>query len=194
MSAGRVPGQPLGRQGEAAAARELRVTPSFVSKSVARLETQLKARLLNRSARGVSLSDAALRLLPHIEEVVERAARLGQRAPEGERQLTIAAASYLIVAALTVLVGATAPSVLLRRLRPADRLADPVTFAVTSLWSLLAVTLLSAGIGFWLEIPGTRVRAVFLGLMSGNYPVNVALPFSVLASGPWWWSQRTTRS
>ena len=41
------------------AARQLDVTPSQVSKAVARLEGYLKVRLIERSGRGIILTDAA---------------------------------------------------------------------------------------------------------------------------------------
>src|SRR5438034_300539 len=52
------------------AARELKVTPSQVSKAVDRLEGALGQALLLRSGRGVRLSEAALRMVPHIEDIV----------------------------------------------------------------------------------------------------------------------------
>jgi DNA-binding transcriptional LysR family regulator len=143
-----------------AAARELRVTPSFVSKSVVRLEGQLKVRLLNRSARGVSLSDAALRLLPHIEEVVERAARLGQRSPDSERQLTIAAASYLIAAFLPALAEAL-PKERLRGLE----LPPPLirAFGAENIFDL-ALTLGPANLpGAWSSVPIGEIRKALYG-------------------------------
>jgi DNA-binding transcriptional LysR family regulator len=47
----------------ARAAEELRVTPTAVSKSIAQLEALLGARLLNRTTRSVSLTDAGKQLL-----------------------------------------------------------------------------------------------------------------------------------
>lgn len=47
----------------ARAAEELRVTPTAVSKTVAQLEAQLGVRLLNRTTRSVSLTEAGSRLL-----------------------------------------------------------------------------------------------------------------------------------
>lgn len=98
-----------------AAARELRVTASHVSKAVARLEGQLGRRLLVRSSRGVSLSDDGRRLLPELEDVSARLRRL--KRPGGERalELTVAAASYLIVAGLPRLAAA-APGLRVRGL------------------------------------------------------------------------------
>jgi DNA-binding transcriptional LysR family regulator len=47
----------------ARAAEELRVTPTAVSKTIAQLEEQLGVRLLNRTTRSVSLTEAGSRLL-----------------------------------------------------------------------------------------------------------------------------------
>jgi DNA-binding transcriptional LysR family regulator len=52
-----------------AAARQLQVTPSQVSKAVARLESFVGARLLSRGPRGVTVSMAGLRTIPMLEEV-----------------------------------------------------------------------------------------------------------------------------
>ncbi len=52
-----------------AAARQLQVTPSQVSKAVARMEAFVGAQLLTRSARGVSVSLAGLRAIPMLEEI-----------------------------------------------------------------------------------------------------------------------------
>jgi DNA-binding transcriptional LysR family regulator len=77
-----------------AAARELRVTPSQVSKSMARLENHLGVNLLVRGSHRVVLSDAAVRLLPDMEDLVERLRRI-QRGEAPVRYITIAAPSYL---------------------------------------------------------------------------------------------------
>jgi DNA-binding transcriptional LysR family regulator len=62
--------------GFSAAARELRMTPSAISKLVARLETRLGARLVNRSTRGLQFTsegrlfyDRSIRLLADLDEV-----------------------------------------------------------------------------------------------------------------------------
>jgi DNA-binding transcriptional LysR family regulator len=77
------------------AARELKVTPSQVSKAVARLEALLQLRLLSRSSRGVALSEAGLRVVPHVEAAVARLRLIG-RARAQAPELTVAAPSYLI--------------------------------------------------------------------------------------------------
>src|ERR1700730_4056046 len=63
------------------AARELRVTPSQVSKAVSRLEGHYGVRLLSRSARGVVPTPAARRMLPRIANAVEEL-----RATKGGRE------------------------------------------------------------------------------------------------------------
>lgn len=69
--------------GFSAAARALRMTPSAVSKLIARLEARLGARLINRSTRklqltpeGASFYDSAVRILADLEEA-ERGAAAG---------------------------------------------------------------------------------------------------------------------
>lgn len=78
-----------------AAARELDVQPSQVSKAVGRLEVQLGVSLLVRSQRGVTLSDAGNRLLPQLTELVQRVQELDRR--DGvDTAIAIAAPSYII--------------------------------------------------------------------------------------------------
>jgi DNA-binding transcriptional LysR family regulator len=78
------------------AARELEVTPSQISKSVVRLERHLRLKLLVRNARGVGVSDAGLRILPHLEEIVSRLLSLPAGLHDDRPELTIAAPSYLL--------------------------------------------------------------------------------------------------
>lgn len=80
----------------AAAAREVGVTTSQVSKAVSRLERQLEAKLLTRTSKGVGLTDAATRLLPQLERVLSSVdeLRVSVDGPT-ERVLTMAAPSYL---------------------------------------------------------------------------------------------------
>src|SRR5438477_12563087 len=77
------------------AARELNVTPSQVTKAVARIEAQLNVTLLTRTSRGVALSDDGLRIAPDLEDVVERLRLLPRRKHSPERELTVAGPSYL---------------------------------------------------------------------------------------------------
>jgi DNA-binding transcriptional LysR family regulator len=78
-----------------AAARELSVTPSQVSKAIARLEHTLRLQLLTRGSRGVCLSEAGLRVLPHVEAAVARLLAVGSTNAEAT-ELTVAAPSYLL--------------------------------------------------------------------------------------------------
>jgi DNA-binding transcriptional LysR family regulator len=78
------------------AAREQGVTPSQVSKAIARLESILHVRLFSRGARGVALSDQARAVLPYIESAVASLELLERREKTSPTALTVAAPSYLI--------------------------------------------------------------------------------------------------
>ena len=78
------------------AARELRVTPSQVSKAITRLESALRVQLLSRSSRGVALSETGRRVLPHVETAVARLLLIGRAEAEALPELTVAAPSYLL--------------------------------------------------------------------------------------------------
>jgi DNA-binding transcriptional LysR family regulator len=89
------------------AARDLRVTPSQVSKAVARLERHLKRPLLSRKARGVSASDEGQKIVPRLEEIIEKVQSLAEVSVVApEMKLTVAAPSYLCAAYLPVVVAA----------------------------------------------------------------------------------------
>lgn len=64
-----------------AAARQLQVTPSQVSKAVTRLEDYVGVQLLARGARGVAVSMAGLRVIPKLEEIA-RGVRDLKRQPQ----------------------------------------------------------------------------------------------------------------
>jgi DNA-binding transcriptional LysR family regulator len=84
------------------AARELRVTPSQVSKAMVRLERHFGMRLLSRGARGVAPTAAGRQVLPRIANAVEELrATSGVREHQGATmELTLAAPSYLITQVL----------------------------------------------------------------------------------------------
>lgn len=103
------------------AARELDVTPSQVSKAVQRLERQLRTPLLARSSRGVAVSEGAVRLVPHLEEMVSQLQFLERPRAENSRELAIAAPSYLAAFFLPVLAAAQ-PGIRLRSLQLAPAL------------------------------------------------------------------------
>lgn len=73
----------------------MRVTTSHLSKSVSRLEEQIATSLLVRTSKGVTLSSAAQRLLPHFQGVVTQARALRETVDQQE-QLTIAAPLFLL--------------------------------------------------------------------------------------------------
>jgi DNA-binding transcriptional LysR family regulator len=81
------------------AARELAVTPSQVSKAITRLEHTLRLHLLTRGSRGVSLSEAGLRVLPHVEAAVARLLAIGNTNAEAT-ELKVAGPSYLLASFL----------------------------------------------------------------------------------------------
>ena len=77
------------------AARELKVTPSQVSKAVTRLEAQFQATLLARGPRGVEVSEGGMRIAAELSDVVVHLGKIGhhdQELPE----LTIAAAAFMV--------------------------------------------------------------------------------------------------
>jgi DNA-binding transcriptional LysR family regulator len=78
-----------------AAARELRVTTSQVSKSIARLEELMGVTLLSRSPHGVALLDAGLRAVPTFEQMVALTRQLAPGATLERRVLALAAPSWL---------------------------------------------------------------------------------------------------
>ncbi len=77
------------------AARELRVTPSQVSKSISRLEELMGATLLSRSPHGVALLDTGLRIVPHFEQMLALTRQLAPGATLERRVLALAAPSWL---------------------------------------------------------------------------------------------------
>lgn len=85
------------------AARQLRVTPSQVSKAVARLEDFVGEQLLARGPRGVSVSMAGLRAIPMLEELARGVRGLKSHAPETTPLVRFAASPSLLAAAAGVL-------------------------------------------------------------------------------------------
>jgi DNA-binding transcriptional LysR family regulator len=90
-------------------------TTSQVSKAVARLERELGVKLLLRGARGVRLSDGGQRVLPLLEEAVDKLRRINRDDEQTMTELTVAAASYLNSAFLPAIAG-SAPSMRVRGL------------------------------------------------------------------------------
>jgi DNA-binding transcriptional LysR family regulator len=83
-----------------AAARELRVTPSKLSKVVARLERQFGRSLLSRTAQGVRLNQEGHAFATEVHTIVTRLHTL-QRSPLPEAPpMGVGAPSYLLAAAL----------------------------------------------------------------------------------------------
>ncbi len=103
------------------AARELGVTPSQVSKAVTRLELVWNVRVLSRSSRGVTLTEAGHRARRHVEEAIAHLRSIGDELYA--TRLTIAGPSSLIEALLPTIAihtpeiqvrGLVLPSQLLR--------------------------------------------------------------------------------
>jgi DNA-binding transcriptional LysR family regulator len=88
------------------AARDLRVTPSQVSKAVVRLEACLKKKLLLRQGRGIALSAAGRAIVPIMDELVEKARTLQEPERTRDTLITVAAPSYLCAAYLPAIVRA----------------------------------------------------------------------------------------
>lgn len=92
-----------------AAARELAVTASQVSKAIGRLEEAVRAPLLIRGAKGVVPTPEATVLVPRLEEMIAQARGLGgQLAPED--RLSVAAPSYLCNTLVAAVIRAKAAS------------------------------------------------------------------------------------
>lgn len=90
-----------------AAARQLQVTVSQVSKSLVRLERRLNRRLVSRSARGIALTEEGKRLLPRIQALAFdlRALTAEEEESTGRITVTIAAPSFLVESVVPMLIG-----------------------------------------------------------------------------------------
>jgi len=86
------------------AARAMGVTPSQVSKAVARLERHFDAELVVRSPRGIALAEAGKRLAPQMARVLELCDAM--RSKEERTDLTIVGASFLNEAFVPAIVAA----------------------------------------------------------------------------------------
>lgn len=78
-----------------AAARQLQVTPSQVSKAVARLEEFVGAQLLARGSRGVAVSMAGLRAIPMLEEIARGVRDLKSQPSDVTPMIRVAAPSSI---------------------------------------------------------------------------------------------------
>jgi DNA-binding transcriptional LysR family regulator len=78
-----------------AAARQLQVTPSQVSKAVARLEDFVGAQLLARGSRGVAVSMAGLRAIPMLEEIARGVRDLRTQPADSTPMVRVAAPSSI---------------------------------------------------------------------------------------------------
>ncbi len=148
--------------GFSAAARALRMTPSAVSKLVARLEGRLGARLVNRSTRTLQLTaegcafyERAVRILADIDEA-ERAAASGERPVGRIRINTSASYGVHVLAPLMAEFLADHPQITLDIVHTdqvVDLLADRTDVAVRA-GPMRSSSLLARGLG------DTRMRIV----------------------------------
>jgi DNA-binding transcriptional LysR family regulator len=145
------------------AARELRVTPSQVSKAVSRLERHYHVRLLSRGARGVAPTPAARRMLPRIANAVEELrATGGAREDVGtEIELSIAGPTYLIAQVLPNL------AYLLARARVRSLEMPPAVLRANLSENLFDIAVIPGGIqnlpASWTSDVGGDLRSVLLG-------------------------------
>jgi DNA-binding transcriptional LysR family regulator len=144
-----------------AAARELKVTPSQVSKAIGRLESQVRTRLLARSSRGVTLSEAGRRILPHVEGAVARLRQLRRHDATEDVELTVAAPSYLIAIFLPTIAGC-AP-----RLRVRGLEMPPALVRAYAAQNIFDMTLLPSGLermpASWVSTQVGVLRKVLFG-------------------------------
>lgn len=122
------------------AARELRVTPSQVSKAIRRVEAQLHLEIILRSSRGVTLSEAGRRVLPFIKDAVSRIQDISRHRDAPGIDLTIAAPSWLSRATLTSIATAQ-PDLRLRALE-----LPPALLAANAADGVFELTLVSSGV------------------------------------------------
>jgi DNA-binding transcriptional LysR family regulator len=99
------------------AARELQVTPSQVSKAMARLERYFGVQLLERGARGVALTPDGRQILPRVASAVEQlqATSGSRRGRSPTLELTVGAPSYVLANVLPA-VAVQLPSMRVRGL------------------------------------------------------------------------------
>ena len=166
------------------AARELGVTPSQVSKAIGRLESAWRIRLLARSSRGVTLSDAGRRVLPLVEDAIGRLRLVS--ASTQKPLLTVAGPSSLVEAFLPAIAGC------LPDLRVRGLVLPPQLLRANAGANIFDATLLTADVdrlpSSWVSVPlGYLRQALFASPRTaaslGNQPVSVqkvrALPFVV---------------
>lgn len=160
-----------------AAARELRVTPSQVSKAITRLEGQLHMKLLARSSRGVSLSESGRRILPLVEDAVSRLRQLARDETAATTDVTLAAPSWLVHLFLPPIANAL-PDLRVRGLE----LPPPLlrAYAAENFFDLTLVTSdVERFPGAWVSTHVGSIRKALFGAPSvvhalGEQPLDVA--------------------
>jgi DNA-binding transcriptional LysR family regulator len=95
------------------AAREMKTTPSHVSKVITRIEAQLSRRLMRRGARGIELTMEGETAVPLVEAMFESLGRLERSESEAQPVIQIGAPSFLC----SLLVPCVAHALTGRRIR-----------------------------------------------------------------------------
>ncbi|MGH7272750.1 MAG: LysR family transcriptional regulator [Polyangiaceae bacterium] len=171
------------------AARELRVTPSQVSKAMVRLERHFGVRLLARGPRGVTPTAAGRKVLPHVVSAVEELrATAGIREEKAKGfELTLAGPSYLIAGILPAL-SALVPQARLRALE-----FGPARLRASLAENLFDVALSPGGVdarpSAWTSDDIGMIRIVLLGSPSlaariGPLPLTVDAVRALSFIGP----------
>jgi DNA-binding transcriptional LysR family regulator len=120
-----------------AAARQLRVTPSQVSKAVARLELFVGDQLLARGPRGIAVSMAGLRAIPLLEELARGVRDLRSQPADATPLTRIAAPSSILPTVAGVLAKHS------REMRFSCLELDPVRTRALALEDVFDVALLA---------------------------------------------------
>ena len=136
------------------AARELGVTASQVSKAVVRLESAWGIRLLARSSRGTTLSQAGKAAIPHVAEAIARLRLVGDSTETPH--LAVAGSSSLIEAFLPA-IAACSPGLRVRAL-----VLPPQLLRADAGQNLFEVALLTADVdrlpSSWVSTPFGELR------------------------------------
>jgi DNA-binding transcriptional LysR family regulator len=143
------------------AARVLALNPSHVSKVISRLERELHSTLLHRGRLGAALTDAGRRILPELEDVVERLRRLSYASRELPPELTIGVSNELSAAVLPR-IAASVPGIRLRIVE-IQVAADLGTLVADATVDVLVAEALDGLPSQWVTAPVGKIRRTLLG-------------------------------